>query len=46
MSGEIFIYIVHPDDPGLDVESFTTKESAQQYADGLPCGYWIEEVTA
>lgn len=37
-------YIVHPDDPDVPGGVFKSKEAAQEYADGLPCSYWIEEV--
>ena len=37
------IWTVWPDDPDLTPQTFSSKRSAQEYADGLCCGYWIEE---
>lgn len=37
-------WTVWPDDPDIRPETFETKKAAQDYADSLCCGYWIEEV--
>ena len=38
------LWIVWPDDPEIDPRWFSSKKAAQDFADGLCCGYWIEEV--
>lgn len=38
------IWKVHPDDPDMEMKRFTSKQVAQDWADGLCCSYWIEEV--
>lgn len=37
------IFTVHPDDDGIKAEVFSSYARAQEWAQGLPCGYWIEE---
>ena len=36
-------WTVWPDDPEIRPVTFDSKRAAQDYADGLCCGYWIEE---
>ena len=38
------LWTVWPDDPEIRPMTFDNKKAAQDYADGLCCGYWIEEV--
>ena len=37
-------WTVHPDDEDMSPQTFRSKDEAQDWADGLCCGYWIEEV--
>lgn len=39
-------WIVHPDDPDMNPKSFASQFSAEEWAAGLCCSYWIEEVSA
>ena len=34
----------YPDDPDIAPGHFTTKHEAQEWADGLPCGYYLEHI--
>lgn len=38
-------YIVHPDDAEIPPRSFRDKHSAEEWAAGLCCAYWIEAVS-
>lgn len=37
-------WIVHPDDPDINAEYFISPFLAEEWAAGLCCSYWIEEV--
>lgn len=37
-------WTVYPDDPDIAPGHFITKHDAQEWADGLPCGYYIEHI--
>lgn len=37
-------WIVTPDDNDIEPRRFETKRDAQDWADGLPCGYIMEHV--
>ncbi len=37
-------WTVYPDDPDMMPQHFTTKSQAQEWADGLCCGYYIEHI--
>lgn len=37
-------WIVHPDDPDIWDQYFKSPRSAEEWAEGLCCSYWIEEV--
>lgn len=39
-------WIVHPDDPDMGSQSFSSLWDARQWAAALCCIYWIEEVEA
>ena len=38
------MYIVHPDDEDVPGGVFGSRHDAEDYAAGLCCSYWIEEV--
>ena len=37
-------WTVYSDDPDMTPQHFTTKSQAQEWADGLCCGYYIEHI--
>lgn len=37
-------WTVYPDDPDIAPGHFITRHDAQEWADGLPCGYYIEHI--
>ena len=37
-------WIVFADDPDIADAYFNTKREAQEWADSLPCGYYIEHI--
>ena len=38
-------WTVFPDDPDQPPQDFPSMQGAQEYADGLDCGYYIEHVS-
>lgn len=37
-------WTVYPDDPDMTPAHFVTRADAQEWADSLPCGYYIEHI--